>query len=308
MMSEDPLLVIEIAEPARARPLSVARSQAYAAAAAATNWRVLTERCEPTDPVDTDRRAVVLIGAHSSEITRWLKAKWGVIADGVWSSDPAEIREVVALAQQLGQPLLQGDELLYAPVLSGALTEASEIGAITSVEVRSMHPREVLTTSDLRMVHGPSAMMRLLLSLKVLRLGQETDVATALSMVWDQIERPEAAGPDTRHVGRMLLPGASTIPPTRLQIVISSHRGQSVIQDLQFSSATAVVRADLMPMPHLEVNGETVVLPEATSSPAQLEWFGMTPMLQLMWRAVMERTQPLTSPSLLADALRLISL
>jgi hypothetical protein len=298
------VLAIHVSESARSRPLSVARAQAYAASAALTGWRILPEDTEPSQPFHLGERAVVLIGAHSSDITKWLKCKWAVIADGIWSQDPSEITEVVAFAHEVGQVLLQGDELLHAPVLAGALTEASEIGAISSCEFRSMHPHGSVTEAELRSLHAPSALMRAVLCLKVLWPRDLSDVT-----IWEtQITAGSAnQGAQVSVRGKIPSTSPSPSPSSRIQVSISTHRGRSVIQDLQFSSAAKVVRAEVLPTPSLEVNGETVRLPEASHSPAQLEWFGMVSMLQLMRRAVRERTQPLTSPSLLATAVDILS-
>jgi hypothetical protein len=301
-MTSAPMLVIHVCEPARSLPLSVARAQAYEVAGPLTGWHLLPTDTEPSYSFHIGKRAVVLVGARSSDITQWLRSKWAVIADGVWSHDPADITEVVALAHELGQVLLEGDELLHAPVLAGALTEAAEIGAITSCEFRSVHPQGSVTEAELRSLHAPSVLMRALLCLKVLWPRELSDGA-----IWEAVTKAGSAGQAAQITVVGKIPPTSLSPSSRIHVTISTHRGRSVIQDLQFSSATKVVRADVLPTPSLEVNGEPVRLPEPTHIPAQLEWFGMVSMLQLMLRAVRERTQPLTSPSLLATAAEILS-
>jgi hypothetical protein len=300
-MDSSARLVIRVCEPALALPLSQARAQAYTAAAPLARWELLPKETEPSDASHSAQRAVVLIGADSSEVTRWLRTKWAVIADGIWSEDPAEITEVVNLARAMGQPLVQGDELLHAPVLAGAITEASEIGAITSCEFRGVYPRDWVSDFELLHIHAPSVVMRGLLCLEML-LPPHLRAA----MIWDPLNLMQSVGREAQATVRGEIPSTADTPSTRIQMSIATHRGNSVIQDLQFSSATGVVRAELMPTPHLEINGEPIILPEATHTPAQLEWFGMMPMLDLLRRAVRERTQPLTGPSLLAAALQIL--
>jgi hypothetical protein len=296
------MLAIQVSEPARSRALSLARAQAYAAAGPLADWQLLPEDLEPSYASNIGERAVVLIGAHPAEIAAWLNAQWAVIADGIWSTDPTDIFEVVNLAQRVGQPLIQGDELLHAPVLAGALTEAAEIGAITSCEFRSVHPRDAVVGDELLQLHAPSVVMRALLCLKML---WPTDLGATTN--WDALDSTDSRSRGAPITIRGTIAPTSVSPQSRIHVSASTHQGRSVIQDLQFSSATGVVRAELLPTPRLEINGEPVSLPEATHSPAQLEWFGMISMLNLMRRAVTERTQPLTSPNLLATALQILA-
>jgi len=315
--------VIRLSPAARNQPISIARAQAYEAAAPLAGWTLL-----PTDPslehdtaflpADTGptpdgAMAVVLIGATPTEIGEWLRSGHGVIADGIWSQDPDAAEQVSRIAAGHRQPLLQGDELLHAPVLAGALTEASDIGLITSFETRCLLPTGLLptglhTVEQLCEIHGPGVLMRALLGLEML-------MPTTCRAVWDsaQVVRqgPTVPGPDASTQstltwrGRVLNTKDEAI--TRVSVVLGTHRGRSVIHDLQMSSAAGVVRAELMPSPSMEVNGESILIPPATHSPAQLEWFGMIPMLKLMHRAVTQRSQPRTGANLLAEALRLIA-
>jgi hypothetical protein len=300
-MDSPPLLVVKVCEPAASLPLSIARAQAYAAAGALVGWRLLPDVAEPSDAAQMAERAVVLIGADSSQILQWINAKWAVIADGIWSEDPAQITQVVDLSRRVAVPFLQGDELLHAPVLAGAITEASEIGPITSGEIRGVHPRDAVSDQELLGLHAPSLLMRALLCLNLL-----WPAPASTSTDWTLRKSGMAMSEGTRVEVRGSVPAIGGAPSAKIDVSISTHRGRSVIQDLQFSSTTGVVRAEVMPIPALEVNGSPVTLPEAAHSPAQLEMFGMIPMLQLMRRAVHERTQPLTSPSLLATALQIL--
>jgi hypothetical protein len=293
-------LTIRVAPSARARPLSIARAQAYEAAARLAGWRV-----QPLD-LETPVReglgnditdAAVLIGATASEISDWLSAGHGVIADGNWSEDPDEVDEVARIAHQNRQPLVHGDELLHAPVFAGALTEAAEIGQLSSFETRGLHPFNSHTERNVITSLAPPVLMRALLSMRIL------DNTTQIT--WDSALITDQGGSGTTATWRGGVFNSAGVRTTRLSVVVGSHRGRSTIHDLQMSSSSGVVRAELMPTPSIESNGEPVLIPPATHSPAQLEWFGMISMLSLLRRAVVQRVQPLTGVGLFAEALRL---
>lgn len=308
-------LAIRIAPSVRARPVSIARAQAYEAAARLAGWRVQPLNLEA--PVreglsTTAVTAVVLIGANAAEISDWLRAGHGVIADGNWSGDPDEVDVVAQTAVHHRQPLVHGDELLHAPVFAGALTEAREIGQFSSLETRGLCSFDSQTEGDVVRLLGPPVLMRALLCLQVLGLAPAATVSnnapaaeSPTQIKWDSalISHHESSGTTATWRGRVL--NAAGAPTTRLSVVVGSHRGRSAIHDLQVSSAAGVVRAELMPIPSIEVNGQSILIPPAIHSPAQLEWFGMVAMLTLLRRAVAERTQPLTGPRLFAESLRL---
>jgi hypothetical protein len=307
-MSQRPFLRIHISETARQSPLSLARAQAYEAAAPVSGWEVI-----PSDhELDFGRgapEAVVVIGAPVTEIHDLLVNGHGVLADGIWSDDPAEVEKIVQVAAQHRQPLQQGDELLHAPVLSGALTEACGIGRITTCESRGLRPHHggPISRQEL-MTSAPTVIMRALLLVQVL-------LPAPVTIDWDAAQISELPRNGLRATWRAKVSNNQGQSPVLLNVVVATHTGNSVIQDLQVSSATGVVRAELMPTPRLEVNGDPVHITQSDPAaqttppvPSQLEWFGMVPMLQLFRRATVQRTQPLTGPALLARALRLTAL
>jgi hypothetical protein len=308
--SNAPSLLISLSPAARALPLSVARAQAYEAAASLAGWKVnstdFSSEVTTPMPASGDVQAVVLIGTTASGIADWLESGHGVIADGVWSQDPEAVEAAGRIAVQQRQPLLQGEELLHAPVLAGALTEAADIGQITSFETRALHPFRANTVQELCDVHGPAVLMRALLCMEMLGTSAadiKWDTARILGHDHTHPTRDHSERITVTWRGRVLAATGEQL--TRISVVLSTHPGHTVIHDLQMSSATGVVRAELMPSPQLEVNGESIVIPPAGHSPAQLEWFGMIPMLKLMRRAVTQRSQPRSGAHLLAEALRL---
>jgi hypothetical protein len=318
-----PSLLIAVSASARTQPLSIARAQAYEAAAPLAGWEVRTvehlsdehlsvEHGKLSQLPSADRAsAVVLIGATPSEISEWLRSGYGVIADGVWTHDPEVADAVGRIAAEHRQPLLQGAELLHAPVFAGALTEAREIGDITSFETRGLYPSGSHPQHNLLETQGPQVLMRALLSLQMLAPAP-CEILWDTAQLRDPNQRDRAQGGSSQSGapqftaswrGR-ILHGSSAVPG-RINVVLGTHSGSSMIHDVQVSSTSGVVRAELMPTPSIEVNGEPIQIPPAEHTPAQLEWFGMISMLELMGRAVTQRSQPVTGPGVFAEALRL---
>lgn len=294
-MSQRPIVGIVTCGTSAQRPLTVARTQAFAACAAPTGWELIG--ADPLSDHRTDldgAHAVILIEPTPEDVATHLARGRAVVLDGLNSVTPSQAQHIIDLATTHRQPVMIGDELLYSDALSSALSSATQIGPLTRIETRILHPtgRPSPTTAADWNERGLPAILRLLLALRRLR-------GESASPTWERAQTSRQSG----HLQITLsgrLPGTPNIAVT---VIVGEHSGRSVINDVQLVSATGVVRGELMPDVHLEVNGEPRALAAPTHSPAQLEVFGMIPMLDLLRRAVHHRTQPLTGPTLLKEAL-----
>lgn len=296
-MTPRPILGISACGTSARRPLTVARTQAFAASAQAAGWDLVG--AHPTDDHCADlegAQAVILIDPTPEDVAAQLAHNRAALLDGAHSLTPSQAQQIIELAATHRQPVMIGDELLSSDVLAAALSAATQIGPLTSLETRLVHPtgRPAPASCAEWNERCLPVLVRLLLALRRLR----TDSA---SPIWERVQTSQQSG----HLQISLhgrLPGS---PATRVTALVGEHAGRSVIHDIQLVSATGVVRAELMPDVHLEVNGDTRALAAPTHSPAQLEIFGMIPMLDLLRRAVLQRTQPLSGPTLLKEALEL---
>lgn len=295
-MTQRPILGIVACGASPHRPLVVARAQAFAASAPAAGWDLLAIDVPGDHGTDLEgAHAVILIDPTPEDVAMHLAHGRAVLLDGANSLTPFEAQNLADRAATHRQPLMIGDELLHADALAAALSAATEIGPLTRIESRILHPtgRPAPTRLAEWNERALPGLFRLLLALR--RLCPD-----GASPIWERVHRSQRSGLLQISIhGRV--PGT---PDTRITVIVGEQAGRSVIQDIQIVSATAVVRSELMPDVHLEVNGTTRTLASPTHSPAQLEVFGMIPMLDLLRRAVIQRTQPLTGPAVLAEALR----
>jgi predicted dehydrogenase len=176
------------------------------------------------------------------------------------------LEQADALVDAAGDRLLYAENLAYAPVVLEMLPRVRQLGPLTTVEVRSLQGRPTWG-SFLTAEWGGGALFD---------LGVHP-LAVALLL----------AAPAVPVGVQAVLSGADDIPTdehadvtvtfdTGLEAhVVSSWRdGPTPVWDAQASSATGVVRAELLPEPELEVNGTRVDLPAVTAPVPQLEQYG----------------------------------
>jgi hypothetical protein len=73
---------------------------------------------------------------------------------------------------------------------------------------------------------------------------------------------------------------------------VASWAAGSPLWDLQAASSEGVVRAELLPHPTLEVNGDPVPLPAPSAEPPELEQYGYLGQLDLLVRDVARGEPP----------------
>ena len=89
--------------------------------------------------------------------------------------------------------------------------------------------------------------------------------------------------------------------------VVSSWRGGEVPEwSAQAASATGVVRAELLPTPLLERNGDAVALPPPTASVPQLEQYGYVGQLEAFVAAFASGGRPLMDARFGHDVLDIV--
>jgi len=214
---------------------------------------------------------------HAADAIRMLNAGAAVLLEKPLCRTLDEADQIVDAAAVHGHRLLYGENLAYAPGVHELLSRVPQLGPLTHLEVRSLQslPTWGDFTSD---EWGGGALFDLgvhplsvaLLCANSAGLGLPTAVSATLT-------GGEGHGSDEH--AEVTLHYASGL---RAQVVSSWQAGPEPVWDAQLASATGVLRADLLPMPSLEVNGDPVALPRPTAPVAAIEQFGYLGQLQAL--------------------------
>lgn len=199
-----------------------------------------------------------------------------------------EADAVVAAAARHGGRLLYGENLAYAPVVQHLLARATSLGPLRHLEVRSLQglPTWGAFTSD---DWGGGALFDLgvhplavaLLAANASGAGMPTGVRARL--------RGGAGHASDEHAEVFLH------YPTGLvaRVEASWQHGPDAQWDAQLASDSGVLRAELLPEPTLEHNGDPVDLPVATVPVTAIEDYGYLAQLRAMVTAVQRGEEPL---------------
>ena len=212
---------------------------------------------------------------HARDTLHLLGAGAAVVVEKPLCTTLADADALVEAAAAHGQRVLYAENLAYAPVVSALLGLASDLGAITHMEIRTLQPLPTWGefTSD---AWGGGALFDLgvhPLALAVLAAGAN-GAGPVVSVAADL--RGGAGHNSDEHAEVTL-----TFRNGLVGRVISSWQLESgQVWDVQLSSATGVLRAEFWPKPSLERNGEAVPLPDDDSPLAFLAALGYSGQLQ----------------------------
>lgn len=206
---------------------------------------------------------------HAADAIDLLDRGYAVLLEKPLCRTLAEADALVAAAARNGKRLLYGENLAYAPVIQQLVTRAARIGSLTAIEVRSLQGLPTwgdFTTDD----WGGGALFDLgvhplavaLLCANAAGAGTPTAVTATLR---------GGPGHDSDEWAEVRLHYPSGLVA---RVEASWQAGPAPIWDAQVSGASDVVRAEVMPVPALEHNGEPVALPAVTAPIAPLEQFG----------------------------------
>ncbi len=227
---------------------------------------------------------------HADDAIRLLEAGAAVLLEKPLCTTLDDADRIVDAAADHGQRLLYAENLAYAPIVQQLLVRTGELGPLTHLEVRTLQglPTWGAFTSD---EWGGGALFDLgvhplaiaLLAAGVSGAGRPIAVSAVL-------RGGEGHGSD-EHAEVQL-----TFRTGLVATVVSSWQGgPDPVWDVQAASATGTVRAELLPHPLLEHNGDTVdIAPPSAPVPA-VESFGYLGQLRALVDDVAKERAPLMS-------------
>ncbi|MEO5725318.1 MAG: hypothetical protein ABIQ39_15070, partial [Ilumatobacteraceae bacterium] len=213
----------------------------------------------------------------------------------------AEADLIVAAAHAHQQHVLYAENLAYAPVINELVGRVAALGQLEHLEVRTIQalPTWGDFTSD---EWGGGALFDLgvhplaIALLVAAAAGEGRPVA-----VTAQLRGGEGHNSD-EHAD-VTLQFASGL---HAHVVSSWQGGPTTVWDVQVASATGVLRADLMPTPTLELNGEAIALPPITAPVAAVEQFGYVAQLKALVDDSADGRTPTMSAAFGRDVLQVV--
>ena len=238
---------------------------------------------------------------HADDAVRLLDAGAAVLLEKPLCRTLDEADRIVDAAARHRGRLLYGENLAYAPVVQKMVSNAALVGAPTHLEVRSLQGLPgwgAFTTDewgggalfDLG-VHPLSVAMMLA---NAAGLGRATGVSASL-------RGGEGHGSDEHADVTLHFESGFTA-----RVVSSWQAGPEPMWDAQLAGDRGVLRAELLPLPRLEYNGDEVALPRATAAMPLLEQLGYAAQLRALVDDVSAEREPMMSAAFGREVLQVV--
>ena len=227
---------------------------------------------------------------HADDAIRYLDAGAAVVLEKPLCRTLDEADRLVAAAARNGGRLLYAENLAYSPVVQRMVANASRVGPLTNLEVRSLQglPTWGAFTTD---EWGGGALFDLgvhPLSVAMLlanAAGEGHPVAVRCTL-----RGGPGHGSDEHADVHLSFASGFTA-----HVVSSWQAGPDPVWDAQLAGQTGVLRAELQPVQRLEYNGDEVAMP-ATSGPlAVLEQLGYAGQLRAFIDDLAAEREPVMS-------------
>lgn len=207
---------------------------------------------------------------HAEDTLRAIAADAAVLVEKPLAS---RLTEADALVDAGGR-ILYGENLAFSPVFVETHRQISRIGTIDFVEIRQLSPRPTWG-EFLEPTRGGGVLFDLgahAVALALLIAGSDAPVSVTASL-----DRSSEA--DVDDAAEVHIEFASGMR-CRLEV---DWRSPDTVWDIQASSATGVVRAELVPNPVIEVNGDPIGLPPLSGvTEATIERLGYVEQLRTL--------------------------
>ncbi len=206
--------------------------------------------------------------AHRDDVLRALGSGAAVMVEKPLCTTLSGADDIVRAAEVSGGRLLYAENLAYSPVVQQFVRHARALGPLRHLEVRALNPLPTwgeFTTSQ----WGGGA----LFDLGVHPLAVAV-IAAAPARPVSVRARLEGSADGSHSTDEYAEVQIDFDRGLSARVVASWRAPGAPVWDAQAASDTGVVRAELLPVPALEVNGEPVALPPATSRVPAVEHYG----------------------------------
>lgn len=228
--------------------------------------------------------------AHVDDAIRLLDAGYQVVVEAPIACTLAGADRLIDAERRVDRPVLYSEHLVAAPVVDMLLGRVAGIGLLTHLSTRATQPPATWRADT--EAWGGGALFDL--GVHPVGLALRTAAEAGAGAPVELTAVITDAGTDHEH-GVVKLHFEHGLIAT---ITARWQPGATPDWDLQVSSASAVLRADLYPSPGLEVNGEPVAVgaPIRSAAPSLVDDYGYAPQLKRFWTNIRTgRPVPATS-------------
>ncbi len=213
---------------------------------------------------------------HVDDAVALLAAGYHVVVEAPIACTLADADRLIAAEQGVDQAVLYSEHLVASPVMDGLLAEVGALGHLTHLSARAIQspPTWRSTRHD---DWGGGALFDLGVHPVGLALRTAAEVGAGPATQVNAVITD--AGTDREHA-TIKLRFADGLLAT---VVVGWQPGASPDWDLQVSSASGVLRAELYPVPVLERNGDPVAGAGSTDPPSLVDDYGYAPQLTRFW-------------------------
>jgi predicted dehydrogenase len=227
--------------------------------------------------------------SHVDDAIRLLDAGYQVVVEAPLACTLADADRLIDAEGRTGRPVLYSEHLVASPVIDALLADVHSLGPLTHLSARALQAPPTWRRDGSSWGGGALFDLGVHPVGLVLRTAAEAGEGPPgwlTAVITD-------AGTDREH-GTVRLRFASGLLAT---IVVGWQPGSTPSSDLQASSASGVLRAELYPRPSLERNGDVVPAVAPTGGPPSLvDDYGYAAQLKRFWTNIRTgRPVPATS-------------
>jgi len=226
---------------------------------------------------------------HVDDAIALLRAGYHVVVEAPIACTLADADRLIAAEQAESRPVLYSEHLAASPVVDGLLADVGAIGHLTHLSARAIQAPPTWRSARHHDWGGGATFDLGVHPIGLaLRTAAETDAGAptqVAAVITDAGTDHEHASIKLRFAGGLLA-----------TIVVGWEPGATPDWDLQASSASAVLRAELYPSPSLERNGDPVIGAGGSEPPSLVDDYGYAPQLTRFWANIRTgRPVPATS-------------
>ncbi|MFM2076229.1 MAG: hypothetical protein RJA49_119 [Actinomycetota bacterium] len=238
---------------------------------------------------------------HAADAIRYLDAGAAVLLEKPLCRTLDEADRLVEAAARHGGRLLYAENLAYAPVVQRMVANAGLVGRVTNLEVRSLQglPGWGAFTTD---EWGGGALFDLGVHPLAVAMLLANAVGEGRVTAVDATLRGGTGHGSDEHAD-VHLHFASGFSA---HVVSSWQAGPEPLWDVQLAGDTGVLRAELLPVPRLEHNGDEVALPAAGGPLAVLDQLGYAGQLRALVDDLGAGREPVMSAAFGREVLQVV--
>jgi myo-inositol 2-dehydrogenase / D-chiro-inositol 1-dehydrogenase len=246
-------------------------SEVHAAAAQACGYQVVTVSLDDLVSGRVHVDAVVVTAPpqlHADAVVAFLARGVTTLVETPLCRTLAEADAMVAASDSGGARLVYAESLAHAPVVRALLARIPVLGSLTHLEVRALQgpPRHGLSTSDdwgggVLFDLGVHPLAVALLCANASGAGRPTSVSARLNC---------GLGDRRDEHAEVRLQFSTGLSAT---VVSTWTGGPEPVWDAQLASSAGVLRAEMLPRPSLEMNGDQVSS-QLSAATSPIEYLG----------------------------------